>query len=137
METIRVADCMSHQFVSFSSEMNVVEAATELVKNELLGGPVTDSAGRLCGWVSEQDCLAVVTQVIYYSERVATVADIMRADVLTAKAEDSVVDLAAQMQQQKPKIYPVVDSANKVVGVISRRLILREMCLRITNPVSA
>mgnify|MGYP000308836642 CR=1 FL=1 len=137
MDTIRVADCMSHQFVSFSSEMSVVEAASELVKNELLGGPVTDSTGRLCGWVSEQDCLAVVTQVIYYSERVATVADIMRADVLTAKAQDSVVDLATQMQQQKPKIYPVVDSANKVIGVISRRLILREMCLRITSPVSA
>jgi len=128
---------MSHQFVSFSSDMSVVEAATELVKNELLGGPVTDSLGRLCGWVSEQDCLAVVTQDIYYSERVATVADIMRADVLTVKAQDSVVDLATQMQQLKPKIYPVVDGVNKVVGVISRRLILREMCERIAHPEHA
>ena len=129
---LKVSDCMSTQYVSFSATTPVVEAATAMVKNELLGGPVVDEKGYLVGWISEQDCLKTVTQVLYFSERVATVADIMRTEVLTAKNDDSILDLANQMLGQKPKIYPVISDDNKVMGVISRRRILREMCQQIT-----
>ena len=137
MESIKVADCMSAYFVSFRADMAVPEAATMLVQNELLGGPVVDGAGYLMGWISEQDCLGVVSQAVYYSENVATVADIMRTDVLTAGVNDSALDLAKQMQKNKPKIYPIVNATNKVIGVVSRRGILREMCARIANPEHA
>lgn len=128
---IPVKDCMSRQFVSFRADTPVVEATTALVGNELLGGPVLDADGRLIGWVSEHDCLNVVLQVAYYSERVATVGDIMRRDVLTADPEGSALDLANAMQQQKPKQYPVVDGSGRVQGVVSRRQILRRLCAQI------
>lgn len=134
MESIKVSDCMSRQFVSFSPAMPIVEAAVELVKNELLGGPVIDDAGRLVGWISEQDCIGVVSQVIYYSERVATVEDVMSRDVTSTDGERNAMDLAEDMKNHKRKIYPVVDMYNKVQGVISRRHILREMCERVTHP---
>jgi len=126
--TIKVADCMSRQFVRFHPTTPVVEAAIELVQNELLGGPVVDDSGKLIGWISEQDCIKVVLQVAYYSQRVATVADIMRTEVLTADVGDDVMDLAERMQKQQPKIYPVIDTSGMVKGVISRRLILRKLC---------
>ena len=97
---IPVKDCMSRQFVSVRADTPVVEATTARVGNALLGGPVLDADGRLIGWVSEHDCLNVVLQVAYYSERVATVGDIMRRDVLTADPEGSALDLANAMQQQ-------------------------------------
>jgi len=131
--TIRVADCMSRQFVRFHPTTPVVEAAIEMVQNELLGGPVVDDSGRLIGWISEQDCLKVVAQVAYYSERVATVADIMRTDVLTVSIGDDVMDLAERMLQQLPKIYPVTDGNGMIKGIISRRMILRRLCILVST----
>ncbi|NHN38172.1 CBS domain-containing protein [Pseudomaricurvus alcaniphilus] len=134
METIKVSDCMSHQFVSFSPQLPVLEAATKLVKNELLGGPVVDEGGHLVGWISEQDCIGVVSQVIYYSERVAMVNDVMVTKVDSVRPGASALDLANDMKNHKRKIYPVVDDDNKVIGVVSRRNILRRMCHLVNHP---
>ncbi|NHO64848.1 CBS domain-containing protein [Aestuariicella hydrocarbonica] len=133
MDSIKVSDCMSHQFVSFSPSTHVVEAAIELVKNELLGGPVINDAGHLVGWISEQDCIGAVSQVAYYSERVAMVEDVMSRDVTSVDGDRNAMDLAEDMKKHRRKVYPVVDSSNKVLGVISRRHILRAMCTLIMD----
>jgi len=133
MESTTVGDWMSPQFVSVPATIPVVEAASLLVSNELLGGPVVDDKGRLVGWISEQDCLGAVVQVYYHGQRVATVADVMRTEVLSVRPDDSVVDLADRMRGNKPKIYPVLDAEGKVIGVISRRRILRRMCALIAG----
>ena len=130
---LTIENCMSRKFVSFKATMPVVEAAISLVTNELIGGPVVDDQGKLLGWFSEQDCLKPVMNVLYYSERVATVSKVMHPDVLTVKLGDDPIELANQMLGAKPKIYPVVDEHNKVIGVISRRRILRAMCQRISK----
>src|SRR5690606_20873253 len=119
--------------ISFKATMPVIEAANMLCENELLGGPVVDDDGRLVGWISEQDCLNAVNQLYYFDEQSATVADVMRLDVLTVKADLSLNDLASQMCANKPKIYPVVDDRGQVLGVISRRRILRKMCHQIVH----
>ena len=132
-DTLKVEDCMSRQYTSFKAAMPVIEAANLLCENELLGGPVVDEDARLIGWISEQDCLNAINQLYYFDEQSATVADVMRSDVLTAKQDLSLTDLAAQMCAHRPKIYPVVDEHGKVLGVISRRLILRKMCHQIVH----
>ena len=130
---ITIEQCMSASFVSFTPSTPVVEAAAALVKNELLGGPVVDEKGQLMGWISEQDCLKTVIQVLYFSERVANVSDIMQTNVLTVTLSDNLIDVATRMLGQKPKIYPVINGNNKVLGVVSRRRILREMCKHIAK----
>lgn len=125
MISATIAECMSKDFAVIRPDMPVVEAAGKLIKKESLGGPVTDDAGHLLGWISEQECMQVAIQVLYYNQRVATVADIMRKDVLTVSLGDDPLQLAQQMLQEKPKVYPVVDGAGKVLGVISRRHLLK------------
>ena len=120
MEMHKVGDYLTTKYVSFSRDMPVVEAARKLLKNELIGGPVIDENKKLIGWVSEQECLSVVTQLSYYADRVATVDDVMQTEVITVSPEDSLLTVAEQMKQAKPKIYPVVDENEKIVGVISR-----------------
>ncbi len=132
MDSIKVVDCMSRQWVSFAPGTPVVEAAMELLKNELLGGPVIDSAGQLVGWISEQDCIGVVSQVMYYSDRVATVDDVMSRELSTVDPERNAMDVAEDMKKMKRKLFPVVDGG-KVVGVVSRRHILRAMLKQVTG----
>ena len=93
----------------------------------MLGGPVVDAEGLLLGWVSEQECLRVAIQVAYYNQRVATVREIMRSDVLSVSRDMDPLALAQQMLGDKPKSYPVVDAAGKVVGVVSRRHMLQQL----------
>ena len=130
-DVLSVADCMRTNFLKLSGDMPAVEAAMLLAENEFIGAPVVDDSGKLIGWVSEQDLLKPVMQVFYFSERVANVASVMHSEVLTAKLSDSVVDLANQMLQSKPKLLPVVDEHDHVLGVVSRTRILKEVCARI------
>jgi CBS domain-containing protein len=127
MSDLVIKDIMNVDFAKVDESMPVVEASIELIRKEALGGPVVDKENNLLGWISEQECLKVTTQVAYHNERVATVKDIMRSDVLTVEAGQSVLSLAEKMIGTQPKNYPVVDEANKVVGVITRRRVLKSM----------
>lgn len=49
----------------------------------------------------------------------------MKTEVLTINEDDDLLSIAQQMLQQKPKVYPVLNVDKKVVGILSRRLILR------------
>ena len=124
MDSVSIKDLMSTRFATIHPEMPVVEASSNLIKLDMLGSPVTDGDGTLVGWISERECLQAALQVVYHNQRVATVKDLMQSEVLTVSLTDDVLSLAQQMLAAKPKIYPVVDAANKVVGVISRRHIL-------------
>ena len=127
MKNITVKDIMSTDYAKVSTDMPVVEASMELIKKEVLGGPVVDNNNLLLGWISEQECLQVITKVVYHNERVATVNDIMQVDVLTVAEDQSVLSLAEKMNSAQPKNYPVVDHSNKVIGVITRRRVLESM----------
>ena len=124
MDSVSIKDLMCTRFARIHPEMPVVEASSNLIKLDMLGSPVTDGDGTLVGWISERECLQAALQVVYHNQRVATVKDVMQSEVLTVSLTDDVLSLAQQMLAAKPKIYPVVDTANKVVGVISRRHIL-------------
>ena len=127
MITASIADCMSREFALIHPDMPVVQAAGNLIRHEMLGGPVTDADGKLMGWISEQECLQVALHVAYYNQRVATVRDIMRSDVLSVTLDMDPMALAQQMLGEKPKSYPVVDARGKVIGVITRRHLLKQL----------
>lgn len=127
MITATITDCMSKDFARIFPDMPVVQAAGLLIKHDMLGGPVVDQDGLLLGWLSEQECLRVAIQVAYYNQRVATVGDIMRSDVLSVTCAMDPMELAQQMLGDKPKNYPVVDDEGKVLGVVARRHLLQQL----------
>jgi predicted transcriptional regulator len=133
MESLKVSDYMTTDFVKFHEQDLVVDAVEELVKHEVIGGPVISSTGEMIGWISEQDCLGSAIQVIYYNQRVAQVSDIMKTDILSVKEDDDLLSLAQQMLQNKPKVYPVINVEGRLTGVISRRLILRAVDKRLAE----
>lgn len=136
MKEILVRDIMNADFARVDASMPVVEASAELIKKEVLGGPVVDDKNQLLGWISEQECLHVATQVAYFNERVTTVQAIMRQDVLSVKADLPVIELAEKMKGTLPKNYPVVDDNNRVIGVVTRRRVLKSMLSLISSTTS-
>lgn len=127
MEPGTIVEYMNTDFAIITPEMSVIEASRKLIQKEMLGGPVVDDARKLVGWISEQECLQVMIQVVYYDQSIANVSDIMRTDVLSVKPNEHPLELAQQMLSKvpKPKSYPVIDGHGKVVGVITRRHILK------------
>ncbi|MFT5880111.1 MAG: CBS domain-containing protein [Moritella sp.] len=127
MNSLKVSDYMQLQPVKLTVDMPVATAVDKLLKSTHIGAPVVNNNGVLVGWVSEQDCLASLLESSYYCEQVAIVNDVMQQNVLTVKPEDSIIELAQQMLAPKPKVYPVIDGTGLLVGVISRRNVLKAM----------
>lgn len=127
MKNMIVKDFMDTNFARINNEMPVITASIELITKEALGGPVVDNNNRLVGWISEQECLQVTTQFAYHNQRVALVKDIMREDVLSIKMDETIFSLAEKMGGTQPKNYPIIDDNDKVIGVITRRHVLKSL----------
>ena len=59
--------------ITFSADMMVQNAVTKFLNSHQLGGPVVDTLGHLIGWVSEQDCIAVMLKEAFHCVQVAQV----------------------------------------------------------------
>lgn len=123
MDSIKIKEHMDRQPVLLTPNMSLATAVENLLAQNKLGAPVVDDSGALLGFLSQQDCLAVMLKSSYHCDMVAVVKDCMRSDVLWVGPDDSVLQLAEQMLGLKPKIYPVVEEG-KVIGTINRTNIL-------------
>ena len=127
MKEMIVKNYMDINFAKIDEDMPVITASIELIKKEALGGPVIAKDNTLLGWISEQECLQVTTQFAYHNQRIGLVKDIMRKEVLSVKADQTIFSLAEKMAGPQPKTYPVINDDNKVIGVISRRRVLKAL----------
>ncbi|SHI15723.1 CBS domain-containing protein [Ferrimonas marina] len=130
MESVKIQDYMNRHPVLLSAEMPLSQAVERLLDAGQAGAPVVDGEQHLLGFASEKDCLSLLLKSSYHCDLTATVADVMRTEVLTVAPEASVLSLADQMLGEKPKIYPVVEEG-KVVGVIDRTLVLKAVTIHL------
>jgi predicted transcriptional regulator len=127
MESIKVEEYMNHYPVTFTADMGVEEASLRFLKTKQIGGPVIDENGKLIGFLSESDVLAKMLETMYHNEHIVNVSDLMRRDVLSMKPYDSVIELGRLMTKNKPKVYPVIDGNNILLGTICRNDVLRSI----------
>lgn len=123
-ENKSVQDIMAQHPAKVKVGTDVNDVVDVLLRLRMTGLPVVDESGRVVGFVSEQDCLRSLLVSSYHSEGAPQVEDIMHPDPYTVQLEDSVVDVANLMLMQKPKIYPVVDKDQLLVGLIHRGQVL-------------
>ena len=124
MESLLVTDYMTKRPVKLKTTMPVAEAVERLLDSHQTGGPVVDENNKVVGFLSEQDCIRQMIESSYYREQVCRVEEIMHKDVVTVKGYSSVLELAQQMLQMKPKVYPVVDDDGYLLGNIRRSDVL-------------
>lgn len=125
MDFLKVVDHLNRHPVTFTADMTLEAAVDRLSASGQIGGPVIDSTHQVIGFLSEQDCLSRMLVASYHDQMSAYVSDIMHKDVITVSPDTGIIELAQLMLQQKPKLYPVVDEARHLVGVISRSAVLR------------
>ncbi|MBV7299254.1 CBS domain-containing protein [Enterovibrio paralichthyis] len=133
MESIKVKDYMNKRPVTFKVSMPLSIAMGKMLNAQQTGGPVVDDNNHVVGFLSEQDLIHKLLRVGYYCQDSDNVADCMRGDVKTVSPDESVIKLAEEMLPAKPKVYPVVDEDDRLIGVISRRDILRAIATQIDD----
>lgn len=126
MNRIAARDFMTDKLVTFTPDTNIMDAVATLVQHRISGAPVVDRHGYPVGLLTERDCLEVALHASYHGDMGGKVGDFMTSGVRTTDADASIVDLAQRFLDAPYKRYPVMDH-NRLVGVISRRDILRAL----------
>lgn len=123
MRSLKVKDYMATKLVTFTPDLNVVEAMKQILEHRITAAPVVDDADQLVGILSEVDLMSVVIQDSYYNEPVGIVGDYMKAPVDTVEPDLDIYTLAERFIHEHRRRYPVVHEG-KLVGQISRRDVL-------------
>ena len=125
-QSAKVREYMAASLVTFTPEMEIMDAIDALIRNRISGAPVVDEHGNLVGVLSEQDCMKVALHAGYYGEPGGRVAEFMSTQVRTIDADTSILDLAQAFLDSPYRRYPVLDN-QRLVGQISRRDVLRAL----------
>lgn len=126
--TILVREYMKSLSLYFSEKDSVETVAAALVKRRELGAPVLDPQHHLVGFITEQDCIKEMLNDSYYAQEHLLAKDIMSTNCVFVGPDTNVLQLAEEMTNRKPKLYPVVDNG-RVIGIIARSDVLRALAL--------
>jgi CBS domain-containing protein len=114
-------DVMTTTVIDVSPSTSVDEAARLLTFHDISGLPVCEG-GRVVGVVSEADLIGKSGE---------TVGAVMTAPAVTVQESTRLEDVAEQLTRQRIRRLPVVDREGRLVGVVSRRDVLRWAASRV------
>jgi len=132
-----VRDVMTSPVISVQPTTPVRGAAALLTERGFTALPVVNDDAELVGIVTEADLLSdrirhdarspLLSRELEAGPAPATVGDVMTTDVFSARPTTDVADLADQMHRLGVRSIPVVGSRFGLVGIVSRRDILRTL----------
>ncbi len=132
---------MTRKVISISPAVGVRHAVAVMLQNNVSGLPVVDDQERVCGMLTEGDLLLrreirlnqrpfrapeIVSEAElerYISSNGWAVADVMSPDVIVARPDSEIADIAESLQAHRIKRLPIVENG-KLVGIVSRGDIL-------------
>lgn len=120
-EKMNAGEICNRVVVFATEEMSLKEAAA-LMRDEHVGSLVVvreaDSGRIVIGMLTDRD-IAVVAMAREFDPQTLRVADIMSADLVTAKAEDSVNDVLALMRSHGVRRVPVTTDKGVLIGIVT------------------
>lgn len=109
-ETLTIEKHMKPAQCALNARQYVADALEKLNQYQLSGAPVLDDDGDLVGFFSVQDVLVDLWWNDYQPDMDAKVESLMRTEVQTVDAEQSVIELAQYMSIDNKVVYPVSDT---------------------------
>jgi CBS domain-containing protein len=140
-----VSDVMTPEVITLSPEAPIREAWKLMLEKQVKAAPVTDRAGKVVGILTDEDLLerAGVQQRLSVAIRMdaseinqelqamenspLTVADVMTKPVVTIFSDETLGVATSRMVKSGLKRLPVVNAKEKLVGILSRLDILRQV----------
>lgn len=119
---MKASEVMQRPVLATTLRASVRDVATQIVFNEISGMPVTDKDGKVLGVITEADILAALMDGKTLDN--LTAEDIMSTDPITVDMDTPIEEVMRVLEEQGVLRVPVT-SQGKVVGIISRRDIVR------------
>ena len=126
MKTKKAADIMTTNVITVKKDMILTDVIALLLRWHISAVPVVDDENKMIGIVSEID---LVNLTFDGNAADTTVEEVMVTDLVSFSPKAELADLVQAFSKRHLRRVPILDEG-KVVGIISRRDILREMLRR-------
>ena len=115
---------MTKALVTIDKETLLVRAIDLLLKNSVSGLPVVDEQKKLIGIITEHD---IVNFAFSGNADTTRVKEAMTTDVLAFSPDKKLSEIINCFASRRIRRVPIVDDDRRLIGIVSRRDILREM----------
>ncbi|MFA5554466.1 MAG: CBS domain-containing protein [Phycisphaerae bacterium] len=130
-----VKEIMTAEVFTINKSAPLSQAIDLMLKHQISGLPVVDSEQNLVGIITEKDLLQLYNKTQEVEGMV--VEDYMTKPVITFYEDETFEEICKCLETTDFRRVPVIDSAGKVVGIISRPDITRRILQKIRkNPVA-
>jgi CBS domain-containing protein len=123
-------DIMSSKLIVAKEGMRIEDAVKLLVNNKITGLPVVDQEGKMIGILSEYDIIAKVGQEQKIDPSIFNIGIPYSKSVETVNEDTSLQEILDRFIQLKCRRLPVLDKQNRLVGIISRRDVMKVLYYR-------
>ncbi|MFH1477635.1 MAG: CBS domain-containing protein [Verrucomicrobiota bacterium] len=123
MQARKVSEIMTRAVVAAKPDMRLTDAIKVMLEHNVSAVPVMDAQQNLIGIITEYD---IMNFAFSGNAAETTVAEVMIRDVVTFTPDTDIETLVNFCAQRRMHRVPIVED-KKVVGMVSRRDILREI----------
>jgi CBS domain-containing protein len=120
---MKVSEVMTRDVQTIRPDQTAKEAASFMLSTDAGSIPVTDGE-RLVGMITDRDI--AVRGVAKGSGPDTPVRELMSRDCICAHQDDNVADIASKMSEAQVRRLPVIDSDDKLCGIVSLGDLSRE-----------
>jgi CBS domain-containing protein len=120
---MKISDVMTRDVRTVRPDQTAREAASFMLSEDAGSMPVSDG-DRLVGMITDRD-IAVRGVAKGYGPD-TPISELMSSDVICAREEDDVEEVAAKMGKAQVRRMPVIDSAQRLCGIVSLGDLARE-----------
>ena len=135
-----IMDIAAKDVVSASQSASIIEIANQMSQEDIRRIPITDpGSGKLYGIVTSMDILDffgggkkynLITEKHkgnFLSAINAPIKEIMTSGVKTMTSKDTIIDAATLMLEEDIGGFPIVNSENKIVGMVTEGDIVKKL----------
>ncbi len=123
--SLGIQDVVNTHVEALHAEAAIADAVQLLLRRGYSGAPVVDAQQRVVGVLSEFDCLRVLSEAAYEDWPAGTVQEHMTGATETVLATADIFAVAQRFAESQLRRLPVVDADGRLVGLITRRDLLR------------
>ena len=120
---MKVSEVMTRHVQTIRPDQTAREAASFMLNADAGSIPVTEGE-RLVGMITDRDI--AVRGVAKGNGPETPVRDLMTSDCICAREDDDVEEIASKMSEAQVRRLPVIDSSEKLCGIVSLGDLSRE-----------